>query len=332
MTDPNATNIRESDNEIIVQREFDAPCEAVWRAFTDPDQLGQWWGPTGFSTETEVHDLRPGGQWRYTMIGPDGHRYLNIMTYQEIEQPARLVYRQAGAGETESISFTVTATFDELAPDRTRVTTRMVFPSADVKDTVVREYGAIDGARQHMASLAEHLAKQPGRPDAGATLVIRRVLDAPVELVWDAWTSADALMAWFHPEVWKLTVSDMDLRDGGSYHYCMRGEGFPEAWGLWQIRTVRPPERLEFVVSFSDADRNIARAPFNDHWPLEVLSVVTLEPHAGLARGTVMTMRAVPINATDAERAAFRDGIGSMQTGWGQTLDSLVRHLAAANP
>ena len=330
MTDPNATSIRESDHEILVEREFDSPRSMVWIAFTDPAQLAQWWGPTGFSTETDHLDLRPGGQWRYTMIGPDGHRYLNIVTYQEIEQPAKLVYTQAGDQETKSINFTVTATFDELGPGRTRVTMRTVFPSADTKNLVVREYGAIDGARQHMASLAEHLAKQPGQPDNGAVLVIRRVLDAPVGVVWDAWTSEDALLEWFHPAVWKLRVSDMDLREGGSYHYCMVGKGFPEMWGLWRIRAVQRPSRLEFVVSFSDADRRIVRAPFNQHWPLEVHTVVTLEPHAGLSRGTVMTLRSEPISADGTELDAFRAGIGSMQQGWGETLDSLTQYIRDA--
>ena len=204
----------------------------------------------------------------------------------------------------------------------------MTFESKSTKDFVTREYGAIEGAKQHMQGLADHLDRvQSGRDDSGV-LVIRRVFDAPVETVWNAWTDQEQLLAWFHPEAWKLSISEMDLRPGGTYFYAMSWEGMPDMYGIWHIKRVEAPRLLEFVVSFSDASRNAVRAPFSDVWPIETLSTITFETHAGKGGGTVVTLRGEAINATPEEREAFKNGIGSMQQGWGQTLDSLVRHLA----
>ena len=84
-----------------------------------------------------------------------------------------------------------------------------------------------------------------------------------------------------------------------------------------------PPERLAFVSSFSDAQGNTVRAPFSETWPLEVLSTVTFAERDK----TTVTMRGVPINATEAERQTFQGMHGSMRQGWGGTLDQLTEYL-----
>lgn len=323
------TDVTQADSEILVRRTFEAPRSLVWRMFTEPEQLAMWWGPTGFTTSTAHHDCKVGGQWRYTMHGPDGQGYENLINYLEVDEPTRLVYKHGGEVDVEPIDFTVEVTFEEEQPGRTRVVMRSVFPTPEAKHRVVSKYNALDGARQTMGRLAEHLARaSDGGPGEGDTLLIRRVFDAPVELVWQAWTTPEHMINWFAPAAWKLTQCDIDLRAGGFFHYRMEGEGFPSSWGVWWIREVARPSRLTFVSSFSDAERRVVRAPFSEHWPLETHTVLTLEPHAGRGGGTVMTMRAHPMNATDAEHEAFRGMFEGMQQGWGQTLDSLSRFLS----
>lgn|GEM_PF-4919201 len=51
---------------------YDAPVQTVWEAWTDPDQVAQWWGPLGFTLTTHHKELRPGGIWHDTMPEPDG--------------------------------------------------------------------------------------------------------------------------------------------------------------------------------------------------------------------------------------------------------------------
>jgi uncharacterized protein YndB with AHSA1/START domain len=102
----------EKPNEIRLTRVYDAPVKAVWDAWTDPQQVAQWWGPRGFTITTHSKDLRPGGHWNYTMHGPDGTDFLNTTTYLEVEQYAKLVYDH-GATETQPPLFRVTVLFSE---------------------------------------------------------------------------------------------------------------------------------------------------------------------------------------------------------------------------
>ena len=57
-----------SDREIVISRLIDAPQELVFDAWTDPEQVVQWWGPRGFTTTTHKMEVKPGGVWRFVMI------------------------------------------------------------------------------------------------------------------------------------------------------------------------------------------------------------------------------------------------------------------------
>jgi hypothetical protein len=72
------------DSEIRATRVFDAPRKLVWKVWTDPDHVGKWWGPNGFTTTTYGMEVKPGGIWRYVMHGPDGRDYRNKVTFLEV--------------------------------------------------------------------------------------------------------------------------------------------------------------------------------------------------------------------------------------------------------
>jgi len=148
-----------TDREIVISRIFDAPCELVWKAMTDPNHVIHWWGPRGFTTTIEQMDVRPGGVWKHVMHGPDGTDYPNHSVFTEITKPRRIVFTHGGAKKDgPEARFEATWTFDALgAGSKTRVTIRMVFPTAAERDTIVRDYGAIEGGKQTLERLAEHL-------------------------------------------------------------------------------------------------------------------------------------------------------------------------------
>jgi uncharacterized protein YndB with AHSA1/START domain len=77
---------------VVFERVFDAPRNAVFKAWTDPKQLAQWWGPRGFTNPVCEADVRPGGALRIVMRGPDGTEYPMGGTYLEIAPPERLVF------------------------------------------------------------------------------------------------------------------------------------------------------------------------------------------------------------------------------------------------
>ena len=146
----------DSDPKVIVgSRVIDAPRDLVWAAFTDPKHLSQWWGPDGFRTTTSAFDFKPGGVWRFVMHGPDGRDYENRITFDEIVKPERIAYRHGG-GDIEPVQFRTTVTFDDLGA-KTRVTLRGVFPSAEERARVIREYGADKGLVQTLARLGAYV-------------------------------------------------------------------------------------------------------------------------------------------------------------------------------
>ena len=144
---------------IIAMRELNAPREIVFAAWTDPNQLSQWWGPDGFTTTTSAFDMRVGGVWRFVMHGPDGRDYENRITFDEIVKPELIRYHHGGGEDVEPVQFHTTVTFEDLGRRRTRITLHAVFPSAAERDRVVKDYGADKGAVQTLARLADYVAK-----------------------------------------------------------------------------------------------------------------------------------------------------------------------------
>jgi uncharacterized protein YndB with AHSA1/START domain len=159
LVEKNSVDLDSDPRALVGTREYDAPRNLVFSAFTDPNHLAQWWGPNGFTTTTLSFDMRPGGIWRFVMHGPDGRDYQNRITYEEVVPPERIVYRHGGGGDVEPVQFRQTIMFEDLG-GRTRIVWRGDFPTAAERDRVVKEYGAGTGLVQTMARLADYLAAQ----------------------------------------------------------------------------------------------------------------------------------------------------------------------------
>lgn len=163
------------------------------------------------------------------------------------------------------------------------------------------------------------------RTVTGSEFVIERVLDAPRDLVFRAWTEAEHLRRWWGPKGSEVTSVRMEPWPGGTFLFSLRTFDGSVLWGKWVFREVVPPERLVFVSSFSDPEATVAPVPFDANFPLEVHSVVTFADEGGKTR---LTMRQIPLNATDAQRETFEALFPSMEQGWGGTLEVLAEYLA----
>jgi uncharacterized protein YndB with AHSA1/START domain len=151
--------------------------------------------------------------------------------------------------------------------------------------------------------------------------VASRVFNAPRERVWQAWTEAEQLKEWFSPKGFERVRCTLDLRPGGLFLYCLRTPEGHDLWGKWVIREVVKPERLVFIVSFSDEQAGLTVHPMNPSWPREIHSTVVFE---ALGAKTRVTVRWRPHeNSTELERRTFDEGRDSMKQGWGGTLDQL---------
>ena len=163
-------------------------------------------------------------------------------------------------------------------------------------------------------------------PEAeGSQFTTIRLLNASKPLVWEAWTQAHRLAAWWGPKGVRMRVVALDLRPGGTFHYALATPDGRELFGKFTYLEISQPDRLVFVSSFSDAEGNCVRAPFSQQWPLEVRNVMTLTEDG--AR-TTLTLRADPIRAAEAERHLFSSFHASMAQGFAGTFDQLDAHLA----
>lgn len=308
-----------ADREIFAERLLDAPRELVFKVWTDTSHLEQWWGPAGFTTTTRRAQIQAGGEWRFVMHGPDGTDYENIITFVAVEAPARLAYKQRGDGETRDVNFEVEVTFAAEGA-KTRLTMRTRFPSNEARDFVIEKHGALEGLRDHVERLRDHLALQ----DA---FVITRSFEAPLDLVWRAHTEVEHLRQWWGPKGFAVHHATLDLQPGGIFHYGLRTPHGQEMWGRFVYREIIPLRRIVWVNSFSDAQGGLTRHPASPDWPLEMLVTVTFAAQGG---GTTLTLRSAPINASDDERRVFKEGYKSMEGGFGGTYDQLAAHLRAA--
>ena len=308
-----------SDREIVLTREFDAPRELVFRAYTEPQHMQRWWGPRGFTITTRIADMHPGGTWRFVMHGPDGTDFENRIIWTEIVRPERLEWVHDDGTDSDAQRFNVTVTFVEKA-GKTQVTMRSVFASAEACNAV-KAFGAVELGKQTLECLGEHLATMALEPE----FTITRTFDAPRELVWKAFAEADRLARWWGPKGFDITVKKLDFVPGGTFHYVMRNASGMEMWGKFAYWEISAPERIVFINSFSDPQGNIVRGPFSPDLPLEIYNWMTLTEQGGK---TTLTLRGAPINATAAERAWHASMYASMRQGFGGTFDQLEAYLA----
>jgi uncharacterized protein YndB with AHSA1/START domain len=156
--------------------------------------------------------------------------------------------------------------------------------------------------------------------------VISRVLDAPREMVWKAFTDAESMKHWWGPKGFTVFASKMDLRVGGTYHYGMTAPDGSPVWGKFVYREIVPQQRMVLVSSFSDEAGGTTRHPMNMDWPLEMFTTFTFEELPG--GKTRFTIRWQALNATADEQRTFDTNHDSMHQGWTGTLDQLADHLA----
>ena len=127
------------NRQITLTRLIAAPPETVWRCWTDPAILPQWFGPEGYHCTTKEIDLREGGLWRFDMIGPDGTVWANRHRFTLHQPPHRIEFLM-DADSDDDTPFEVVVT---LAPEHggTRLTQTMTFPTQDARDGALA-YGA----------------------------------------------------------------------------------------------------------------------------------------------------------------------------------------------
>ncbi|MEP7265623.1 MAG: SRPBCC domain-containing protein [Bacteroidota bacterium] len=143
------SSFRQEKNQLIYTRLVNAPCKLVWDAWTDPEQVKEWWGPAGFTLTHHSIDVRAGKEWVFTMHGPEMD-FENRILFLEVKKPSLLHYKHTDPDG--KITFEVYATFEE-SEGKTLVTLRSIFESEEVIEELNRQFRILEGGKQHLDNL-----------------------------------------------------------------------------------------------------------------------------------------------------------------------------------
>lgn len=168
------STVKTTDRDFVITRVLEAPRSLVFKAWTDPGQMAQWWGPHGFTNPVCEMDVRPGGAYRIVMRSPEGAEYPLKGVYCEIVAPERIVMTDDCSehpsewqdlvdpdrpkGEDDPVGEAVsTVTFKELDIG-TELVIRTRFRSVRIRDAMLK-MGMTEGWSQSLERLRDLLAK-----------------------------------------------------------------------------------------------------------------------------------------------------------------------------
>lgn len=146
--------INREELKTVMERTFDAPREVIFKAFTDPEIVPQWWGPRNLKTKVDKMDVRENGEWRFINIESNGNEHAFYGIFQEVNTPKLITrtfnYEPIGEGH----EITETTMFEDLGGGVTKVSANSIFNSLEDLDGMVAS-GMEAGATESWDRLAE---------------------------------------------------------------------------------------------------------------------------------------------------------------------------------
>ena len=296
-----------TDKELIVPRLLNAPRELVFALWTSPEHIKNWWGPTGFTNTISKMDVREGGEWEFVMHGPDGTDYANRNVFLKIEKNEKIVLSHA----TGPV-FKITAMFVPQG-DKTLLTMRSQFESAEQLKAVIEKHKADEGLRQNIEKLQAYVDRMPINND----LVLTRALNAPRDLVFDVWTNPAHVTQWWGPKDFTNPSCKVDGKVGGEIDIAMTGPDGTNYPCVGSFVEVVKPEKLVFTIgAFQDG---------SGKFRFEVRYTVTLAEENGKTKLTLVSR----VTKFEPE---FTPALLGMEQGWGESLDRMVSHAEGNSP
>lgn len=269
--------------DLDLTRELDAPRELVFKAWTDPAQIAQWWGPDHFRTIVRTFDATPGGKILMEMRGPDKSVYPMSGTVREIVPPERIVMTTAALDANGKPMFEtqVTVTLEAHGNKTTLKLQARVLEEGPMAAQYLQGMSA--GWTQTLGRLATYVTT------SDREIITIRDYDAPREMVFDAFADPKALEQWWGPDGFTITTESMTFKPGGSWLVVLHGPDGRDYDNKIVYEEIVRPERITWRHS-GDA----AAVSFQHSVVLEELG----------ERKTRLTMRAVFESAADRDRVA----------------------------
>lgn len=313
-------------SKFVISRIIHAPRALVFRAWTDPQQLTQWWGPRGFSNPVCELDVRRGGLYRIVMRGVDGIDYPIKGVYREVEEPSLLVMTldcsehpkawhdlvnptRAPGDDNPAGEMLQTVTFEDMG-GKTRLTIRLRIKSAAIL-AAMRKMGMNEGWSESLDRLEQLMAQSNHAIDvAEREIVFTRMLAAPREQVFQAYSEQQHVAQWWGPIGFTTTIREMEVRPGGVWRFVMHGADGTDYPNRVVYIEVLKPERLVYFHS-GDAEDD----------PAQFHVTLTLAEQDGK---TGLTLRMQFASAEEREHVIQQ--FGAIEGG-NQTLDRLAAYL-----
>jgi len=243
-----------SEWDLVITRVFDAPRELVWKVWTDPAHLAQWWGPKGFTNSRCEWNARPGGTIHIDMRAPDGVVYPMSGVVNEIIPPERLVFVSSALDEKGKSMFDVLNTVtlkDQGGKTALTLEARVLTTTARAPQHLK---GMEMGWNMSLDRLGEFLAQALAADgiahiSGDREILCSRVFNAPRELVWDVFTDPSHITHWWGPRGFSVTTQQMELKPGGIWRHVMHGPDGRDYHCRIIYHEVVKPERLVFENS-----------------------------------------------------------------------------------
>jgi uncharacterized protein YndB with AHSA1/START domain len=309
--------------EMLITLTYDAPRELVYKLYTDPQHIPDWWGPRNLVTTVESMELKTGGYWRYIQRDQQNNVFGFHGVYHSIEPNRRIISTFEWEGNPGHVIL-VTTSFEEQ-DGQTIIHEQDIFQSVEDRDGMINtgmEQGLNEGDERFKELLAgiqargemQHPASHAG--GNGRSIKITRIFDATPEQVWQEWTNPDMYMCWWGPRDYFTPYARFDLRVGGKYLSAMRGPDGKDIWSTGTYKEIVEPNRIVMTDSFADEQGNVVPPSYygmGPDMPVELEVELTLEDLDGKTRLAL-------------EHCGLPEGAIQEQTreGWNESFDKLA--------
>ena len=327
--------------DLVLTREIDAPRAILWQCWTRPEHIPHFFVPRPHRVTACEIDLRVGGRFN-TTFDVDGTAMENKGVWLELIRDEKLVFTDAyteGWKPAPDPFMTAIVTFEDIGDGRTRYTAVARHRNADAAQSH-REMGFHDGWGTVVDQLEDYARGLMQGPDADAsmqgpdadasmqgsdadasmqgsdadaaqrTMVIERLIKAPVATVWRAWMTPGSLPQWWGPDGFACRTRRIDLRQGGDWVFDMIGPDGTVYPNHHRFTLVQPETRIDYVLHHGE------------NGPKHADARVSFEDIGGQTR---VTLRMTFLTAADYAQA--RD-FGAVELGR-QTLGKLARFVGA---
>lgn len=306
-------------NEIYIRRTYRASAERVWNAWVVADQVAEWWGPRGFTHTTQRKEVKPGGDWLFTMHGPDGVDYPNYTKYFEVTPQKHLLYDHGGI-EGKPPLFRVEVKFTE-SKGETLLDMTMTLPTPEAAENTKKHIKKMGGGTT-WDRLAEFLEKSETKKEI---FIINRSFDTDINTLFNAWTNPADIMKWLAPTGMTGRYIESDIRPGGQSFYEMSGNGIT-MYGKANYLELSKPNLLIYTQVFAHKDGKVSRHPMAPTFPETMKTTIRFyeeEPK----QTRIEIQWEVFGNATKEEHDTFFAAKPGMSIGWTGSLDKLDEYL-----